>query len=198
MDKKTNNKVLKYVPYFIFLIIGLLAWINAYFYYQNNKSDIWLQVEEVVGIITFPFKLAILYKETPVTNIPVPVYAVDLADIEDTWGAARSMGRSHEGVDIFAKRGTPVYAATNGYVIRTGQNGLGGTVVFTVGPGGIRYYYAHLDRIAKGIDFGDAVTTDTIIGFVGSTGNASGTPPHLHFGIYKNGADNPYPLLVDR
>ena len=83
-------------------------------------------------------------------------------------------------------------------MIRAGVNNLGGNSVLAVGPGGVRYYYAHLDSIADGITFGTEVTADTVIGFVGNSGNASGTPPHLHFGVYENGPQNPYPLLVDR
>lgn len=91
-----------------------------------------------------------------------------------------------------------MYAATKGYVVRVGENNLGGTIVFTMGPGGVRYYYAHLDAVANGIQHGSEVTTDTVLGFVGDSGNASGTPPHLHFGVYDNGPQNPYQLLVDR
>ena len=91
-----------------------------------------------------------------------------------------------------------MYAATRGYVLRTGKNALGGTIVITIGPGGVRYYYAHLDRIAQGMHVGVPVTTDTVIGFVGNTGNAESVAPHLHFGVYNNGPQNPYPLLVER
>ena len=67
------------------------------------------------------------------------------------------------------------------------------------GAGGRYYYYAHLDSYARGLAIGDRVTTRTVLGYVGTTGNAAGTPPHLHFGVYTaNGAINPLPLLVDR
>lgn len=191
-------KIAQYVFGFLVFLLAVSSWFYAYSYYQENKSDIWLQVGVVVETITFPFKLAELATEEPVSEIPVPVFGVNLSQVADTWGDARSEGRTHEGTDIFAERGTPVYAATRGYVVRTGENNLGGTIVFTVGPGGIRYYYAHLDRIAEGIDFGTPVTTDTVIGFVGNTGNAETTSPHLHFGIYNRGPQNPYPFLVDR
>ncbi|HJS23180.1 MAG TPA: M23 family metallopeptidase, partial [Pyrinomonadaceae bacterium] len=71
--------------------------------------------------------------------------------------------------------------------------------VSVIGSGGRVYYYAHLDSYAKGIEVGDRVTTRTVLGYVGTTGNAQGTPPHLHFGVYTmTGAINPLPLLSDR
>ncbi len=117
-------------------------------------------------------------------------------NVEDTWGAARSAGRSHEGTDIFAKRGSLVLSATPGIVMRTGTSTLGGKHVFVAGPAGERYYYAHLDEFSPYLSEGTIVSTTTILGYVGATGNASGTPPHLHFGIYGNGgARNPYERL---
>ena len=135
----------------------------------------------------------------------MPVEGVALSGVDDTWGAARSEGRAHEGTDIFAPAGTPVYAATAGYVYRVGDNPYGGLVVTVVGGGGVRYYYAHLSSYAEGLSEGQYVTPDTILGYVGNTGNAAQTPPHLHLGVYPGpletcewNAENPYPLLVDR
>ena len=130
----------------------------------------------------------------------MPVEGVYLSQVSDTWGAARSEGRTHEGVDIFARAGTPVYSATGGYVEWFGPYGVGGNTVTVVGGGGVRYYYAHLSRYAEGLTNGQAVTPDTRLGYVGNTGNALTTPPHLHFGVYTGfwDAENPYPLLVDR
>jgi hypothetical protein len=71
--------------------------------------------------------------------------------------------------------------------------------ISVIGSGGRIYYYAHLDSYARGIEVGDPVTTRTVLGYVGTTGNALGTPPHLHFGVYTlTGAINPLPLLTDR
>jgi len=107
--------------------------------------------------------------------------------------------RRHEGQDIFAPRGTPILSATNGFIYKIGENNLGGQTVSVIGSGGRVYYYAHLDSYAKGIEVGDRVTTRTVLGYVGTTGNAQGTPPHLHFGVYTmTGAINPLPLLRDR
>jgi murein DD-endopeptidase MepM/ murein hydrolase activator NlpD len=127
--------------------------------------------------------------------LPVPVRGVVPRALRDTWHGARSEGRKHEGIDIFAKRGTAVVAATEGIVLRVGTNRLGGQVVWVLGPGGQRHYYAHLDRYAD-IGNGQRVRPGTILGYVGTTGNAAGTPPHLHYGIYEaGGAINPYPML---
>lgn len=138
-------------------------------------------------------------------EVLVPVEGVTLSQIADTWGAARSEGRSHEGVDIFADEGTPIYAATPGYVYRIGQNPYGGNTVTVIGGAGVRYYYAHMSGFAEDLQEGQYVTTDTLIGYVGNTGNAATTPPHLHLGIYGGSyescgwdAENPYGLLVDR
>ncbi len=119
--------------------------------------------------------------------------------ITNSWGSPRSGGRSHQGVDIFAPRGTPVLSATEGIVIRVGTNRLGGQVINILGPGRQMHYYAHLDRHGS-FEEGDAVYPGNIIGYVGNTGNAQTTPPHLHYGIYDpiQGAVNPWPLLNPR
>ncbi|MBZ2209664.1 M23 family metallopeptidase [Massilia soli] len=127
--------------------------------------------------------------------VQIPVRGVSRKKLSDTWQAARSGGRKHEGIDIFAPRGTPVYAATEGIITRVGENRLGGQVVWVLGPGGQRHYYAHLDRFAD-VERGQRVRAGTVLGYVGTSGNAAGTPPHLHYGIYETGgAINPYPLL---
>lgn len=127
--------------------------------------------------------------------LPVPVAGVKPSRLVDTWGGARSEGRQHEGVDIFARRGTPVLAATEGIVLRVGTNRLGGRVVWVLGPGGQRHYYAHLDSYGD-VHAGMRIDAGKIVGFVGNTGNAATTPPHLHYGIYTaGGAINPYPFL---
>lgn len=115
--------------------------------------------------------------------------------LTDTWGGARSEGRSHEGIDIFAPRGTPIQTTTQGVVHKVGNDSLGGRVVVVVGPGGAGHYYAHLEDFAD-ISPNDWVEAGDVIGYVGDSGNAKGTPPHVHYGIYIKGqAVNPYPLL---
>lgn len=126
----------------------------------------------------------------------LPVDKVKTASLRDSWHAPRDGGRRrHEGIDIFAPRGTPVRSTTEGIVLRVGQAGLGGRVIWILGPGGQRHYYAHLDRFA-GVHAGMRVEAGSLIGYVGNSGNAKGTPPHLHYGIYASGgAINPFPLL---
>ena len=147
----------------------------------------------------FYVKVARLYTADPPSKIFMPIVGVTKKQIANTWQAPRGTSRRHEGQDIFAKRGTPIYSATRGYVYRIGENNLGGQTVSVIGAGGRVYYYAHLDSYAEGLQEGDYVTPQTKLGSVGTTGNAQGTPPHLHFGIYTgSGAINPLPLLADR
>ena len=146
--------------------------------------------------ITAPFRYAALVAKEPETKIQIPIRRVKASQIADTFRAPRDGERLHQGQDIFAPRGTPVFSATEGYVWRIGENRLGGNTVMILGAGGRIYYYAHLDRYAPELKVGDSVTTNTILGFVGNTGNAKGTPPHLHFSIYTTrGAINPLPLF---
>ena len=138
-------------------------------------------------------QLSLLQQALPTENsLPSPLPNQHLVD---TWGGARSQGRKHEGIDIFAPRGTPIQATTQGIVSKVGEDALGGRVVMIVGPGGAVYYYAHLEGYAD-IAPNDWVNSGDIIGYVGDSGNAKGTPTHVHYGIYINGsAVNPYPLL---
>lgn len=155
------------------------------------------------GVITdklvFYGRVAKLYTQEPDSRIAMPFEDVSKRQIADTWQAPRGVGRRHEGQDIFAAKGTPILSATNGYIYKIGENNLGGQTVSVISSGGRVYYYAHLDSYAPGLKVGDRVTTRTVLGSVGTTGNAQGTPPHLHFGVYTfSGAINPLPLLTDR
>lgn len=145
-------------------------------------------------------RIAQLYSAEPDQRLAMPVAGVSKDKVNDSWHAPRSGGeRQHEGQDIFASRGTPVLSATNGYVVSVAENKLGGRTVSVVGAGGRIYYYAHLDEYANDITVGNRVTPETVLGYVGTTGNAVGTSPHLHFGVYSStGAINPLPLLSDR
>ena len=135
----------------------------------------------------------------------MPVAGVRVRDVTDTWHAPRGGGALHEGQDVFASRGTPVRSATAGFVYRIDDLSLGGLSVTIVGGGGRRYFYTHLDAVPSDLREGQWVTPETIIGSVGASGNAAGTPPHLHFGVYGGDeracewvAIDPLPLLVDR
>ena len=153
----------------------------------------------ITDTIVFYGRVARLYTQDPDRKLSMPLPEVPKKQIADTWHAPRGTGRLHEGQDIFAPKGTPILSATSGYVYKIGENNLGGQTVSVIGAGGRVYYYAHLDAYAPGLEGGDPVTRRTVLGFVGTTGNAQGTPPHLHFGIYtSSGAINPLPLLTDR
>lgn len=122
-------------------------------------------------------------------------------DFTNDWGYPRPGGRSHEGTDIFANRGTPVRSIGDGTVkeVRYTDSGLGGLYVSIWVAAGEHWYYAHLDSITGGLAPGVPVSDGQQIGTVGNTGNARTTPPHLHIGHYFNDvADNPYPVLARR
>lgn len=116
----------------------------------------------------------------------------------DTWGAPRSGGRHHEGVDMMAARGTPVAAIYDGTISRVGTgSALGGNTIWLRSTAGDSFYYAHLDHFADVTAVGASVSAGTIIGYVGSSGNASAAYPHLHFEYHPGGgsAVDPYPLV---
>lgn len=126
-----------------------------------------------------------------------PVAGFTPRAIQSPWGVPRDGGRRrHEGVDIFAPRGTPVVASVDGRVSRANVTGLGGKVVWLRDDSRRRsIYYAHLD--SQVVSRGDRVQVGDTLGFVGNTGNARTTPPHLHYGVYYRGqgAVDPAPFL---
>lgn len=132
-------------------------------------------------------------------RLPIPVDNIKTHQLKDTWGASRSSGRLHEGIDIMAPRGTKVLSATEGLIADLRNNNLGGKVIWILGPGGTWHYYAHLDGHKRGLSVGDYVKKGQVIGYVGNSGNARHTAPHLHYGLYLqgkgHGAVNPYPYL---
>jgi peptidoglycan LD-endopeptidase LytH len=144
-------------------------------------------------LLRHPLLLAALWHARPATTLPVPVDGVRRNQLTDSWGSPRPGGRHHEGMDIFAKRGTPIRSTTRGIIVNVGENRLGGHVVKVLGPGLEWHYYAHMDHFAD-VHVGDAVRAGEVLGYVGDSGDAAGTPTHLHYGIYRRlgGAVDPY------
>ncbi len=150
--------------------------------FESTKAGLYKVVFQPEIEANTPFRIS-------VTKSPAyifPVMGGKNVDIGSYYGDIRDGGkRSHKGVDIFAKKGTPVVAAINGSIGYTGEKGLGGKQVWLRDPKRRQsLYYAHLDSIKPNID---RVNQGDTLGFVGNTGNARTTPSHLHFGIYTQG-----------
>jgi murein DD-endopeptidase MepM/ murein hydrolase activator NlpD len=136
----------------------------------------------------------------------VPVQGAKAAKILDTFEQGRRGDNRHEATDIMAARGTPVLAAADGTVAKLFNSRLGGITIYQFDPTrSWCYYYAHLDHYAPGLSEGMAVRQGQLVGYVGSTGDASPTAPHLHFAIFRLGPEkqwwkgtavNPYPVLM--
>lgn len=135
-----------------------------------------------------------------------PLAHVDPALLEDTFSDPRPGRKMHEALDIPAKRGTPIRAATDGAIVRLTSASKGGISIYEIdAEGEYCYVYAHLDRYANHLKTGLRVKRGDIIGYVGSTGDAPASSPHLHFAILRirpgeellDGAPvDPYPLFA--
>lgn len=142
------------------------------------------------------------------SGLLIPVQGMAAKDLADTFTDARSEGRSHDAIDIMAAAGTPVLAVADGHVEKLFDSKRGGLTVYQFEPSGqYAYYYAHLQRYAAGLAEKQQITRGQVIGYVGSTGNASPDGPHLHFAIFELGPErrwwegtalNPYPLLAGK
>lgn len=171
----------------------------------------WLAAALIIGFVTIgtvyvqqksgavfrhPFVALQLIRSDAPSSLPIPVRGVRRSDLRNSWGAPRSGGRNHKGIDIFAPRGREILSTTPGLVVTVGHNLLGGRIVWVLGPGGHWHYYAHLEKFGD-VRPGDVIREGTVVGYVGDSGNAKGTPPHLHYGIYRfsGGAMNPYVFL---
>jgi murein DD-endopeptidase MepM/ murein hydrolase activator NlpD len=138
-------------------------------------------------------------------RLSIPVEGIERSQLRDTFDERRGGIRQHEALDIMAPRGTPVHAVENGQIAKLFKSIAGGLTVYQFDPEQhFAYYYAHLDRYAPGLQEGQNVKRGDLIGYVGSTGNASEDAPHLHFAIFHLTADrqwwnghpiNPYPVL---
>lgn len=115
-----------------------------------------------------------------INPLMVPVAGVEPARVPDSFNEPRDGGRLHRASDLVAPRGTPVVAAASGTILRLSQNTRGGnTIYMSDDDGRFVYYYAHLDRYSDRAATGAHVWQGTVIGYVGSSGNAP--VPHLHF-----------------
>jgi murein DD-endopeptidase MepM/ murein hydrolase activator NlpD len=124
-------------------------------------------------------------------DLKVPVEGADDDDLRDTFFDARGSGRAHEAIDIMAPRHTQVLAADDGVIAKLfDSQGGGGITIYQFDPTDTYcYYYAHLDRYASNLKEGQRVRRGDVIGYVGSTGNASASAPHLHFAIFRLGPE---------
>ena len=127
----------------------------------------------------------------------MPVAGVTSDELQDSFGDPRSGGRSHMGIDIFAPRWTEVVAASAGTLTAIDFGERSGRSLWLVGRDGRAYFYAHLQEWARGIYDGKQVVAGDVIGYVGNSGNAAGSPTHLHFEVREQGrVVNPYPVLA--
>jgi murein DD-endopeptidase MepM/ murein hydrolase activator NlpD len=140
-------------------------------------------------------------------HLKMPV-DVDRDDLRDTFSDARGASRAHEALDIMAPRHMPVRAVEDGRIQKLFTSKPGGLTIYEFDPTEtFTYYYAHLDRYAEDLHEGQMVKRGDVIGYVGSTGNASPDAPHLHFAIFrltperqwwKGEPINPYPVFSDK
>lgn len=117
--------------------------------------------------------------------LPLPGLTPDR--VRDSFNQARSGGaRRHNAIDLFAPRGTPILAADSGIVLKLNRSTLGGIQLYAADPNHrFVYYYAHLDAYHPSIEEGMSIARGDTLGFVGTTGNAPASSPHLHFAIYR-------------
>jgi hypothetical protein len=137
------------------------------------------------------------------TGGPYVFPVIGPSSFSDTWGAPRATVGWHHGVDIFAALGSPIVAVADGALFSVGWNRIGGQRLWLRDRAGNYFYYAHLSGFAPVAVEGARVRAGTVIGYVGNTGDAVGTPYHLHFEIHPrsllslgyDGAVNPYPYV---
>jgi peptidoglycan LD-endopeptidase LytH len=146
---------------------------------------VYLAATDRVFVLEIASREALRTQAAAPAGLVIPVAGVRPSELRDTYGAPRSGGRTHEGIDISAPEGTPVLAAAKGILVGRDSSALGGLAVYirdaderTV------YFYGHLQRFAAGLKEGDLVRQGTVIAHVGHTGNASPDDPHLHFSVH--------------
>ncbi len=116
-----------------------------------------------------------------------PVLGATVNDYSSDWGAPRADTGFHQGIDIFAASGTPILAINDGTVFRVGWNTIGGRRFWFADRYGNLFYFAHLAGFSPLATEGQTVKRGDVLGFVGNSGDAQGTPPHVHFEIHPGG-----------
>ncbi len=145
------------------------------------------------------------FRASPPAPLRMPVEGVEPSQLRDNFDERRGGDRAHEAIDILAPRDTPVLAVADGTVAKLWQSVPGGITLYQFdSTGRYCYYYAHLERYARGLEEGQSLRRGQIIGYVGTSGNAPRDTPHLHFAIYRLTPErrwwegeplNPFPLL---
>lgn len=137
-------------------------------------------------------------RQAIVPDIVFPIAGTEYDFIDSFLFCRDGCRRRHQGVDIMAPHGTPLLAVEQGVLFRLGTGRLGGIKLWLLGESGAAYYYAHLSGYSDVAEEGAFVRAGDVIGFVGNTGNAISTPPHLHLEVHPTAtgrAVNPYPLM---
>lgn len=153
-----------------------------------------------------PTRTTVTTGSLPSSRLRVPIDGADIEAWKNGFDERRDGGqRGHEAIDILSPRNTPVHAVAAGTIAKIFESKAGGHTVYQLDAGGrLCYYYAHLERYADGLHEGQAVAQGDVVGFVGTSGNAPPTTPHLHFAVFelndqkrwwKGVAIDPYPLF---
>ena len=152
--------------------------------------------------------LKLVEPEPTIAALPIaalPIEGLRASELRDSFEEIHN-GHRHEAIDILKPNGTPARAVVDGTIRKLFFSKAGGNTIYEFDETSVYcYFYAHLDHYADGLYEGMHVSRGTVIGYVGSTGNASPAAPHLHFAIYRLGPDkrwwkgtpvNPYPMLI--
>lgn len=164
---------------------------------ETNNSTVFTPSEALTTTVS----------STPKSTLLIPVSGINGSQLSDTFKDARGASRVHDAIDIMAAKGTQVLAVNDGELVKLFNSKQGGLTIYQFDQTETyAYYYAHLDSYAAGITEGKILKRGDLIGYVGSTGNASTEAPHLHFAIFvltpekkwwQGEAINPYPMLTN-
>lgn len=204
MDR--NKKIIKHISCYV--AVTLLSTLTVSFAvaatvtsssYDESVSVSWQQIQEYRQRSNDLQQKINALSTIANASVLMPVlFGVEVEDISPNFGDPRSGGRTHEGEDIMAVKGTPIVSPTPAVVIRTDYGTGEGNAVYTANPGGETFIYYHLDRFGEGVVSGLVLKQGSLIGYVGNTGNASGGAAHLHFEIHNSSGVpiDPFPRLT--